>query len=139
MNRKRFSTLTNALSGQIWQQYANVESWPNWDLDLEWAQLRGAFALGAKGYLQPKKGPKIPFVISALEQGKFFSSRAQLPLAHLEVMHSLHNQEGQCLILHEISFGGPLGWLFSRLLGSALHESTTQAIACLAKLAEDKV
>ena len=51
-------------------RWADMATWPQWNLDTEWVRLDGPFVAGATGTLKPKGGPTVSFVIERLVEGR---------------------------------------------------------------------
>ena len=60
------SAATSAAPATIFARWADMATWPTWNLDTEWVRLDGPFATGSTGSLKPKGGPKVRFVIERL-------------------------------------------------------------------------
>src|SRR3954447_23100685 len=81
------ATVTStAAPAAFFAKWADMATWPEWNLDTEWVRLDGPFAPGATGTLQPKGGAKVPFVVQTLDDQQFVDvSRlwgAELTFAH---------------------------------------------------------
>jgi hypothetical protein len=55
----------------IFDRWADVATWPQWNADTEWVRLDGAFTQGGTGVLKPKGGPRVKFVIEKLTEAEF--------------------------------------------------------------------
>jgi len=112
---------TRATPAAVWSAWTAVAQWPRWDSEIVSAQLYGAFQLNATGQLTPVQGPVSKFVISQLDWENSYTFTTQLPLCRLHVHRFFTRPElGQSEPLrftHEVSFEGPLAFVFSRLLG----------------------
>ena len=76
---------TSASPETIWTIWTNVQAWPTWDTELEYAKLEyakleGPFALGAKGKLKAKGNQEAEFVITTLEPGRSYTLSTILPM-----------------------------------------------------------
>jgi hypothetical protein len=113
---------THAAPERIWSIWTDVANWPLWDRELISAELAGPFQLGQQGRLHAKGSPPARFVISAYQAGQSYTFSTQLPFAQLHVRRDLdHN--GITTFTHTVTFSGPLGWLFGRLLGSRYQKA----------------
>ena len=126
---------TSASVERIWSLWIAVNRWPTWDSELESAQLTGDFCLGATGQLTPKVGPRSKFEISALDCGNGYRFTTQLPLCQLHVHRFLELGE-PLKFTHEVSFEGPLAFLFGRVLGKRFQEVLPEVMQALKQLAE---
>jgi uncharacterized protein YndB with AHSA1/START domain len=131
------SRFVRASRESIWQLWTDVERWPRWDDDVEWAKLDGAFVAGTRGKLKPRGGPVTKFEVLSVDPYRSFCDRSYLPLTHLDFTHRLDPADGGVHVTHTITVSGPLGWLFSRIIGRAkLADGLPRAVDKLAALAE---
>lgn len=128
---------TTAPSEKIWAAWTDVECWPQWDTELASAALDGSFALGAKGRVKPKRGPAAGFSISELMPGESYTFTTRLPLCELKVRrHLIRKESGGAFFTHEVSFVGPLSFVFANLLGQRYREALPVVMENLKKIAE---
>jgi uncharacterized protein YndB with AHSA1/START domain len=122
---------------KIWGAWTDVERWPEWDTELASAALDGSFALGAEGRLKPKRGPASDFTISESTPGESHTFTTRLPLCELKVSRRLTRNDGNgVLFTHEVSFVGPLSFVFGNLLGRRYREALPMVMENLRKIAE---
>lgn len=130
---------TSATPEAVWSMWTAVGSWPEWDIELKSAQLEGSFQLGATGQLTPKVGPPSSFVISQLDPKKSYTFTTQLPLCKLKVhrfFQSNRDADEALRFTHEVSFSGPLAFLFSAFLGTRFRRALPIAMQEIKRLAE---
>jgi hypothetical protein len=115
----RFShtVMTSAPPRRIWELWTNVEGWPEWDTELERARLDGPFAEGTAGEIKPRSGPASRFTLRDVGIGAGYAFHVALPLATLTVNRRMRTPPEGTEFTHEVSFTGPLGWLFGFLFG----------------------
>jgi hypothetical protein len=122
---------------KIWAALTDVERWPEWDTELASAALGSSFALGAKGRLKPKRGPATDFTISELTPRESYAFTTRLPLCELKVRRYLTRKDGGATYFtHEVSFVGPLYFVFGNLLGRRYREALPVVMENLRKTAE---
>ncbi len=120
-------------SASIWQAWADVPNWPNWDPDLASAGIEGPFQLGAKGRLKPKSGPAATFVITGFVAGASFECTTLLPLGtRIVVDHRLEGEGAMRRLVHEAHAFGPLALVVRLLLGPSLRKAIAEAVRTLA-------
>ncbi len=122
---------------EVWASYAQVNRWQEWDHSLAASGLdsgddRANFIEGATGWLQPKSGPKVKFVLTEVTPEVSFTSCAILPFASLAIDHKITAGEGQLTLTHIVSFSGPLGFLFGFLIGREIKKDLAQVLSNLA-------
>lgn len=130
------SQLTSAQPSQIWSKWSDVKNWKKWDHEIEWSELHGPFAVGTLGKLKPKGGPTTRFVATEVTPESRFSDRSQLPFAYMNFIHILAPEDGQTRVTHRIEIGGPLGFLFAKILGPKLKSGLSTAVGTLISQAE---
>ena len=117
--------------------WADMATWPEWNLDTEWVRLDGPFATGSRGVLKPKGGPKVSFVIDSLVPDREFVDVSLLPGAKLTFAHLVrHEPEGGSTVSVAVTFAGPLARLWRRILGGGLAASLEPDLRRLAARAE---
>jgi hypothetical protein len=131
------SIVTNASKKSIWDLWTNVEKWPQWDKEIEWANLNGNFQQNQTGTLKPKGAPSSTFKITTCIPLNAFTDTAKLPFATLIFDHQMTEKDNQRLITHHISITGPLAKVFNWLLGKKLKDGLIKALPQLIKLAEE--
>jgi hypothetical protein len=119
----------------IFERWADVATWPQWNADTEWVRLDGAFTQGGTGVLKPKGGPKVKFVIEKLTDTEFVDV-SRLAGARLTFNHRVIPTTDGCVVDVAIEMSGPLGWLWSRILGKGLAASVQPDLEALARAAE---
>jgi uncharacterized protein YndB with AHSA1/START domain len=127
---------TTAPAERIWQLWTDVAGWPRWDTALVSAHLEGPFAHNARGRLQSKGSPESTFRIVELEPGRSYTFAVPLLLAELHVRRALTPTPTGTRYTHEVSFVGPLGWLFGLLLGRQFRAMLPGVMERLRTLAE---
>ena len=119
---------------EVWRRWTDVETWHEWDTEIENASLRGNFELGAKGTLKPKTGPETSFAVTEFTPGQSYAFTTNLPLSKLHVRR--YFSENKTAFTHEISFTGILAPVFSFLLGRRFQKVLPKVMANLRELAQ---
>lgn len=134
----RFSCtrLTTAPPARIWAIWTDVEQWPTWDRAVKQATLAGPFAVGTRGTVVPDKGLKATFELVAVEPGRSYTLRTQLPLGALYVKRTLGQAEGQTQFTHEVWFSGLSKGLFGWALGRDFRARLPQFLEAIKAQAE---
>lgn len=132
------ATITSTASpSAFFSEWADMASWPEWNLDTEWVRLDGAFAEGATGTLKPKGGPKVPFVVARLVDGEEFTDVSRLIGARLTFRHLVAVDDGRTTVSVEVSMTGPLAPVWRLILGKDLRSSLLPDLERLALRAEE--
>jgi hypothetical protein len=116
---------SSAPSALFFDRWADMDSWPEWSTDLQWARLDGPFEVGSSGALKPARGPKTAFRIDQLDPGRTYVDVSRLPGARLTFSHiTTELPDGGCQIDVSVTLAGPASWLWARILGSGMRAST---------------
>ena len=127
-------TLETNAPEEVWRRWIEVETWHEWDTEVEEVSLRGEFEPGAKGTLTPKTGPKTSFTITELTPEQSYTFTTDLPLAKLYVRR--YFTSSRTAFTHEVSFAGTLAPLFGFLLGRRFQKVLPQVMVNLRTLAQ---
>jgi hypothetical protein len=128
---------STASPAAFFARWADMATWPSWNLDTEWVRLDGAFTQGATGVLKPKGGPKVRFVVETLVPGLEFNDVSQLLGARLGFRHLVTAMTGGgCTVRVTVTMGGPLAAVWKLILGKGLIASLQPDLDRLARVAE---
>ncbi|WP_414040941.1 SRPBCC family protein [Acidithiobacillus sp. M4-SHS-6] len=58
---------------KVFALYANVTGWPFWDPDVKASSIDGAFVSGARGTLEPSKGPRVNITFTEVVPNRSFT------------------------------------------------------------------
>jgi len=123
---------TSAKAESIWNKWTDVNSWHQWDNDVEKVELEGEFIKGTKGVLFPKDGPKSNFLITEVVENRKFVNIAKLPLAKLKFDHEIEKFDQQIKVTHTIYLSGLMAPIFNlifvRRLGLELQNSVNKLV-----------
>lgn len=133
------SVRSSAPASAFFDRWADMATWPEWNLDTEWVRLDGAFAQGASGVLKPRGGPKVPFTVERLEPGRRFTDVSRLLGARLVFDHVVTEHDGGCTVDVTVTLTGPLRPLWSAVLGKGIAASAQPDLERLAAVAEAQV
>ncbi|MEM8507763.1 MAG: SRPBCC family protein [Bacteroidota bacterium] len=132
----QYAVLVNTTQEKAWDLLTDVSRWKEWDTELVDAELSGDFALGAKGVLRPKKGPRLRFHISELTATTSYTFVTKMPVGTLEIKRTLKNIENQVEFTDDIKFTGFLKQFFGRILGSGFKTVLPEVMNNFKKIAE---
>jgi hypothetical protein len=121
----------------FFDRWADMATWPEWNLDTEWVKLDGPFTQGSTGTLKPKGGPVVPFLIERLVPNEEFVDVSKLLGARLTFAHVVQPRpHGGSEVAVTVSMTGPLAWLWKVILGKGLKASAQPDLERLARVAE---
>jgi hypothetical protein len=108
---------SSATPSAVWTLWADASRWPEWNEQLESAELEGELAVGAGAMIKFKRGGRMRLNVIAVEPERLFVDEAKLPGCRLRHEHRIEPAGSGCEITHRLSVEGPTSGLFSRLLG----------------------
>jgi hypothetical protein len=99
---------TEATPEDVWAVWTDVARWPEWDVELESASIKGGqLALGASGTLRPRRGAISSFVVSEVVPKEGYAFATRLPLCELVVRRRLRKDgDGGTAFTHESRSSG---------------------------------
>jgi hypothetical protein len=128
---------STAPAERFFERWADMATWPDWNLDTEWVRLDGPFASGATGKLKPKGGPTVRFVVESVIPGKEFVDVSLLMGARLTFRHDVSTTpEGRTAVDVAVTIDGPLAWVWTRILGKGFRASAQPDLDRLVSVAE---
>jgi len=120
---------TSQAPEKIWEKWAEVSRWPEWDIGISWASLDGPFQEGTKGRLQPKGGPVVKFQLTRVEKHREFTDIGKMPFTKLIFHHTIVPQpDGENIVIHQAEVRGLLAPLLKNTLGKKLREDLPKAL-----------
>jgi hypothetical protein len=122
----------------IFQIYADVENWPTWDPDTRQATLDGPFQVGSRGRLTPAKGRAVPMHLTQVVPGRCFTVESRIPLFRMLFEHELSAEAGATLVVHRVTFSGPLSFIIGKMLSRQLNAGLPVTLRQLKALAEQR-
>jgi hypothetical protein len=129
------SVTSSAPPAAFFAKWADMATWPEWNLDTEWVRLDGPFAPGATGVLKPKGGPKVPFVVAELGPDRFVDV-SRLLGARLTFDHRVTAADGATTVSVAVTLQGPLAFAWRLILGKGIAASAQPDLDRLAGCAE---
>ena len=132
----RGSATSTATPAAYFARWIDHDTWPTWDPDTEWVRVDGPVAVGARGVLKPKRGPKVKFVISACVPGSEYTDTALLPGAHLIFQHTVDRIEQGSDLRVLVTIEGPLAFLWAKVMGGGFRDSAQANLDRLVRLVE---
>lgn len=117
-------------------EWADMASWPEWNLDTAWVRLDGPFVEGATGQLKPKGGPTVRFRVERLVDGEEFTDVSRLLGARLTFRHLVSVAEGRTTVSVEVTLTGPLAPVWRLILGQGIRDSLQPDLDRLVQRAE---
>lgn len=115
---------TAAAPDAVWRIWSQPESWPEWNPDVEMVKLDGPFGPGATGTMRTKRGGTHPIRFESVDEGRWFQlATAAMPGTMFHFRCAITPSGGGSRISQSITMSGPLGGLFSAMMGKKIAQS----------------
>jgi hypothetical protein len=131
------SRVTTASADRIWQVWSNPGTWHEWNPNVREMKMNGPFAVGTTGVMVAQsRSHDIQF--TGIDAGKSFSLETRvLPLSTFVFTCRVQPVgDSGSTISQGISMKGPLGGLYSAMMGKQIAKDFTGVLDGLAKKAE---
>ena len=128
-------TVSDLKPQQVWKVWSDINNRPQWDLDTEWAELKGPFEKGAVFQFKPKGGPKLSMTITDCVPYQGFTDCFKLPFARLYGTHQMEATPEGLKITTSIKVVGLLGWFLRKMVAEKVAAEVPEQTAMLVKLA----
>ncbi|KUL37649.1 SRPBCC family protein [Actinoplanes awajinensis] len=127
---------TDVPAAAFFERWADMATWPEWNLDTDWVRLDGPFQTGATGVLKPKGGPKTRFVVASLIPGREFVDVSLLAGARLTFHHETGAAPGgRTTVTVRVTLEGPLAFFWNLVLGKDIAAGLAGDLARLEQAA----
>jgi uncharacterized protein YndB with AHSA1/START domain len=102
------SAETTALPAAVWRLWADVESWPTWNADIERISIDGPFAQGALVTMTPFGQEPIELRITEAVEGELFVDEAAMGGVVIRTFHRIEPADfGRSRIVYRMEITGP--------------------------------
>lgn len=99
----------------VWELWADPGRWPEWNQQLERAELDGELREGAEARVKFRRGGTVRFTVVELDPGRLLVDEARFPGARLGHEHLLAPRGNAVEVTHRLYVTGPL-WVFWALM-----------------------
>jgi uncharacterized protein YndB with AHSA1/START domain len=131
------SAETTAAPETVWRVWSDVERWPEWNADLERAELTGPFAAGSTITMHQQGGDRIELRIAEVVEPKRFVDEADLGDVVVSTTHRLEPLgQGRVRILYQTEITGPQADTLGPQLGPEISADFPQVLGALVERAE---
>lgn len=128
--------LIQAAPEVVFSLYDTPSDWPTWDEEVLAVSLPSGLTLNARGWLQPKSGPKAVIKVTAIHRPQQFIVESQLPGCRMGFDHRLEATTLGTRVTHGVYFTGPTSFLFKKLIGPSLNRGLPRTLEGLKRAAE---
>ena len=131
------SAETTAVPAAVWRLWADVDSWPTWNGDIERISIDGPFAPGALITMTPFDGEAIELRITEAVENELFVDEAAMGGAVIRTFHRIEAAgEGKSRIVYRMEISGPDAQEVGPSLGPQITADFPDTIAALIARAE---
>ena len=124
---------------QIWQVWADINRWHEWDNGIEYAKTTDAFQKGCRFELKPKGGPKVTIEIIDARPNEGFIDLTRFPLAKMYGHHEVRVvSPGRICLRTTMKVTGPLGFLWRRLVAQKIADELPKDTASIIAIARKR-
>ncbi|GAB2700649.1 polyketide cyclase [Kitasatospora kifunensis] len=128
---------TTATPEAIWQYWADVERWGDWNADLEAIRIDGPFADGTLITMTPGGQEPVELWLRDVVENEHFIDEAQFAGLVLRTSHRLDRlADGGTRVLYRLEITGPDADQVGPELGPAVSGDWPETMAALVKCAE---
>ena len=115
----------NASAERVWSIWSDVSTWPRWNPDVLSVQIDGPFASGTRGQMTTKAGGTHAITLQEVQPGRSFNlETSPIPLGRFKFQCEVQPAgSGASTISQSITIGGPLGPLYSAMMGRRIADS----------------
>jgi hypothetical protein len=127
---------TDAEPEVIWGMWSNVSRWPEWNADLERAEISGPFAAGSRITMFPHEGEPIELQIAEAVGPQMFVDEADLGPVVVRTIHRIDSLEDERIrIVYGMEITGPEADTVGPQLGPAISADFPDVLASLVERA----
>lgn len=121
----------------IWQLWSDVGRWPQWNADLDRAELSGPFAAGSMVTMFPRQQDPIELRIAEALEPERFVDEAHLGDVVVRTTHRVERLEGdRSRIVYAMEITGPGADTLGPQIGPEISADFPQVLAALVSRAE---
>jgi hypothetical protein len=123
---------------RVWRIWSDVSTWPSWNPDVLAVSIDGPFVSGAKGQMTTKAGGTHDIMLRDVEAGRSFElETSPIPLGRFHFACRVQPAgDAASTISQTITIGGPLGPLYSAMMGSRIAQGFEPILGGLKAAAE---
>jgi hypothetical protein len=132
-----YAAETTASAEAIWRLWADVETWGDWNPDIEAIELQGPFAEGSVIAMTPGGQDTVRLRIAAVRENELFVDEAEIGGATIRTTHRLAQLgDGRVRVAYRTEITGPGAHELGPELGPAITSDFPDTIASLVARAE---
>jgi hypothetical protein len=133
------SVTTSAAPERIWQLWADVSRWAEWNGDIEQVELVGPFAAGSRIVMTPIGQEPIELRIAEAAEPELFVDEADLGDIVVRTTHRVQRIDSErSQITYRMEIAGPQADVLGPQIGPEISADFPQTLAALAERAEGR-
>jgi hypothetical protein len=118
----RHTVRIRATPEEVWKKLSDVPRWADWDSGMEWAEVPGPFAAGARGRFKPVGSlVAVPLEIIHVEPMRGYTSEARVATLRIRFAHWFEEIGDEVILTFSIAAEGIGSGLFRWLRGPVLR------------------
>jgi uncharacterized protein YndB with AHSA1/START domain len=123
---------------RVWQIWSDVSTWPHWNPDVLSVSIDGPFASGTHGRMTTKAGGTHDITLRDVDPGRSFElETSPIPLGRFHFACEVRPSGAHAsTISQSISIHGPLGPLYSAMMGPRIAQGFEPILSGLKSAAE---
>jgi uncharacterized protein YndB with AHSA1/START domain len=128
----------NASPERVWRIWSDVTTWQDWNPDVLSVEIEGPFATGTTGHMTTRAGGRHAIALQAVQPGRSFRlETSPVPLGRFAFQCEVRQAgPGSSTISQSVTIRGPLGPLYSAMMGRRIAESFEPILGGLKAAAE---
>jgi len=128
---------TTAAPEAIWRQWADVDTWPEWNGDIERIALTGPFTAGSRITMTPIGQEPVELRIAEAVEPRLFVDEADLGEVVVRTIHHVEPLEaGRARVTYRMEITGPSADTLGPQIGPDISGDFPQVLAALVARAE---
>jgi Polyketide cyclase / dehydrase and lipid transport len=130
---------TSATPERIWQLWADVPAWPEWNADIEHIELVGPFAAGSRIVMTPSGQEPIELRVAEAAEPELFVDEADFGEVVVRTTHRVQRVAGDgSQITYRMEITGPQADTLGPQIGPEISGDFPQTLAALVQRAEGR-
>jgi polyketide cyclase/dehydrase/lipid transport protein len=128
----------SASPDRVWRIWSDVSTWPGWNPDVLAVAIEGPFVSGARGQMTTKAGGTHDITLRDVDPGRSFElETSPIPLGRFHFACRVQPAgAGASTISQSITIRGPLGPLYSAMMGPRIAQGFEPILSGLKAAAE---
>jgi uncharacterized protein YndB with AHSA1/START domain len=128
---------TTASRAAVWEIWADVPQWPEWNADLERAELSGPFAAGSTITMIPHGEESIELRIAEAVEPEVFVDEANLGDVVVRTVHRIERlDDGRTRVVYGMQITGPAADTLGPQIGPEISGDFPQVLEALVERAQ---